>query len=158
MAIRTIRLEEDPILRKISKEVDIIDDKIKILLDDMIDTMHANNGVGLSAVQVGILKRVIVADLYDGSKPLKLINPVILSQKGSEEMVEGCLSFPNKFATVVRPTKVVAEGLDENGKKVKINAEGLLAQIICHEVDHLNGILFEDLMLPDTLHYVEPEK
>ena len=124
----------------------------------MLDTMYKFNGVGLSAVQVGVLKRVIVIDIEDDNGPLKLINPIIINQKGEQEVDEGCLSFPNKYAKLVRPMEVIVEALDENGKKKKINAKGLLAQALCHEIDHLNGITFVEKMIPGTLQYVEPEK
>ena len=158
MAIRNIRQEGDEILKKKSREVEVIDEKIKELLQDMVETMHKYNGVGLAAVQVGILKRVIVIDTYEEDTPIvKLINPKIVKQKGSREVEEGCLSFPNKFAKVIRPTEVVVEGLNENGEKVKIKAVELLAQALCHEIDHLNGITFVDIMEPGTLEYVEPQ-
>ena len=108
MAIRNLRLEGDEILKKKSREVEVIDEKIQILIDDMIETMHKYNGVGLAAVQVGVLKKVIVIDLYDDNGPIVLINPVILKTKGEHEVDEGCLSFPNQFAKVVRPEEVVA--------------------------------------------------
>ena len=117
MAIREIRKDGDEILRKKSREVEEIDDRIRELLDDMVETMHASNGVGISAVQVGILKRLVAIDLYDGNKPLKLINPVIVKAKGEQEVEEGCLSFPNQYAKMIRPEEIVAEALDENGKK-----------------------------------------
>lgn len=158
MAVRNVREDGDEILRKKSREVEVVDDKIRELLDDMIDTMHKYNGVGLSAVQVGILKRVVVIDLYDDRGPIKMINPVIVKTKGEQEVEEGCLSFPNKYAKLIRPMEVVAEALDENGEKIKIKAKGLLAQAICHELDHLDGVLFIDHMLPGTLEYVEPQK
>ncbi len=158
MAIRQIRENGDEILRKKSKEVEKVDEKIVELLNDMLETMHKYNGVGLAAPQVGILKRVIVIDLYDGNEPLKLVNPVILKTKGKQEVEEGCLSFPNQYAKVVRPEEIVAEALNEKGEKIKIKAKGLLAQAICHEIDHLNGILFVDLMLPGTLEYVESKE
>jgi peptide deformylase len=158
MAIRNIRQEGDEILKKKSREVEVIDEKIKELIEDMVETMHKYNGVGLAAVQVGILKRVIVIDTYEEDTPIvKLINPKIVKQKGSREVEEGCLSFPNKFAKVIRPTEVVVEGLNENGEKVKIKAVELLAQALCHEIDHLNGITFVDIMEPGTLEYVEPQ-
>ena len=157
VAIRTMRLEKDEILRKKSREVDIIDDKIQTLIDDMIETMHKYNGVGLAAVQVGILKRLVVIDIYDDNGPIVLINPVILKTKGEREVEEGCLSFPNKFAKVVRPEEVVAEYTDRTGKRMRVKAKELLAQAICHEVDHLNGEVFIDKILPGTLEYVEPE-
>ena len=158
MAIRKIRENGDEILRKKSREVETVDDKIKELLDDMLETMHKYNGVGLAAPQVGILKRVVVIDLYDGNEPLKLINPIITKTKGKQEVEEGCLSFPNQYAKMVRPEEIVAEALNEKGEKIKIKAKWLLAQAICHEVDHLEGILFVDNMLPGTLEFVEPNK
>ena len=153
MAIREIRENGDEILRKKSKEVETIDEKIKQLIEDMIETMHKYNGVGLAAPQVGILKRVVVIDLYDDNGPIKLINPRIVKTKGKQEVEEGCLSFPNQYAKMIRPEEIVAEALDENGKNIK--AKGLLAQAICHEVEHLDGILFVDNMIPGTLEYVE---
>lgn len=158
MAIRQIREEGDEILKKKSREVEQIDDRIRQLLDDMVETMHKYNGVGLAAVQVGILKRVIVIDLYDDKGPIKLINPVIIKEKGEQEVEEGCLSFPNKYAKMIRPAEVVVEALNENGEKIKIKAKDLLAQALSHEVDHLNGITFVEKMIPGTLEYVEPEK
>ena len=158
MAIRNIRQEGDEILKKKSREVEIIDEKLQILIDDMIETMHKYNGVGLAAVQVGILKRVIVIDLYDDNGPIVLINPVIIKTKGEQEVDEGCLSFPNKFAKVKRPAEVVAEYIDREGKRMRVKAKELLAQVIAHEVDHLNGELFVEKMIPGTLEYIEPEK
>ena len=150
MAIRNIRQEGDEILKKVSREVDVVDDKIKELIKDMLETMHQQNGVGLAAVQVGILKRIIVIDLYDDNPPIVLINPVIIEQKGEQTVEEGCLSFPNKYAQV--------EGLNENGKKVKIKGKDLLAQALAHEIDHLNGHVFVEIMIPGTLEYVTPEE
>lgn len=159
MAIRTVREEGDEILRKNSREVEQIDDKIRELLNDMVETLHKYNGVGLAAVQVGILKRVIVIDLYDETGPKKFINPVLKKQKGEQEVEEGCLSFPNKFAKMIRPAEVTVEALDENGKKVTIHTkDSLYAQALCHEIDHLNGIVFIDNMIPGTLQYLEPKK
>ena len=158
MAIRNIRQEGDEILKKTSKEVEKIDEKLQVLIDDMIETMHKYNGVGLAGVQVGILKRVIVIDLYDDKGPIVLINPEIVKTKGEQEVDEGCLSFPNKFAKVVRPLEVIAEYTDRKGKRMRVKAKELLAQAICHEVDHLNGVLFVEKMIPGTLEYVEPEK
>ena len=148
MAIRNLRYEGDEILKKKSREVEIIDDKIQQLIDDMIETMHKYNGVGLAAVQVGILKRVVVIDTYEDDGPIALINPVILKTKGEREVEEGCLSFPNKFAKVIRPEEVVAEYTDRNGKRIKVKAKELLAQAICHELDHLDGEVFVDKMIP----------
>lgn len=156
MAIREVRLNGDEILRKRAREVEVVDDRIKELLQDMLETMHKYNGVGLAGPQVGILKRVIVIDLYDGDEPLLLVNPKIVKEKGKQTVEEGCLSFPNEFAKVVRPKEVVVEALNEEGKKVKIVAKDLLAQALAHEIDHLNGVLFVDNMLPNTLEYIEP--
>ena len=158
MAIRNLRLEGDEILSKKSREIEVIDDRLQILIDDMIETMHKYNGVGLAAVQVGILKRVFVVDLYDDKGPIVFINPVILKTKGEQEVDEGCLSFPNKFAKVIRPEEVIAEYTDRTGKRIKVKAKDLLAQAICHEFDHLEGQVFIDKILPGTLEYIEPEK
>lgn len=156
MAIREIRLDGDEILRKKSRDVENVDDKIRQILDDMVETMHSANGVGLSAVQVGILKRLVVIDVeYDGTPAIKLVNPVIIKQKGEAECQEGCLSFPNQFAIVKRPKEVVVKALNENGKQITIKAKDLLAQALCHEIDHLNGILFVDRMEEGTLEYVD---
>ena len=161
MAIRNLRYQGDEILKKKSKEVpeeDILGEKIQILIDDMIETMHKYNGVGLAAVQVGVLKRVIVIDLYDDNGPIVLINPVITKIKGEQEVEEGCLSFPNEFAKVIRPTELTAEYIDREGKRMKVKAKELLAQAIAHEVDHLNGELFIEKIIPGTLEYIEPEE
>ena len=157
MAIREIRLSNDEILRKTSREVETVDDRIRELLDDMVETMQKYNGVGLAGPQVGVLKRVIVIDLYDGEEPLKLVNPKIIKAKGEQEVDEGCLSFPNEYAKVIRPKEVVVEALNEEGKKVKIVGKDLLAQALAHEIDHLNGVLFIDNMIPGTLEYISPE-
>ena len=158
MAIRNIREEGDEILKKVSKPVEEIDDRIQVLIEDMIETLHKQNGVGLAAVQVGVLKRVIVIDLYDGNPVLILINPVIKKKKGEQTVEEGCLSYPNKFAKVTRPEEVVVEALNREGKKIKVTGKGLLAQALAHETDHLDGKLFVDIMLPGTLEHVTPEE
>ena len=158
MAIRNIRQSGDEILKKHSKEIEVIDDKIKELAQDMLDTMHKYDGLGLAAVQVGILKRIIVIDLYEEGMQFVLINPVIVSEKGEQVVEEGCLSFPNKYAKMIRPKEITVEALDENGKKVKIQAKDLLAQALSHEIDHLNGVVFVDKMIPGTLEYIEPKE
>lgn len=143
MAIRQLRYINDPILRKEAREVKEVNDRIKELLDDMIETMNENNGVGLAAPQVGILRRVIVVD--DGSGPIKLINPVIV--ESSNEVIidtEGCLSVPEEIGEVIRPKRVLVKYIDEDGENKELDAEDLLARILCHEIDHLNGILFVD--------------
>ena len=159
MAIRMIREEGDEILKKKSREVEKIDDKLLELIQDMLDTMHKLNGVGLAAVQVGILKRVVVIDLYEEDKePYILINPEIIKTKGEQTVEEGCLSFPNKFAQIVRPKEVVVKALNEKGENIEIKAKDLLAQAISHEVDHLNGEVFIDKIIPGTLEIVTPEE
>ena len=138
----------------------MIDEKIQTLIDDMIDTMHKYNGVGLAAVQVGILKRIFVVDVDENQKgAIAFINPVILKTKGEREVEEGCLSFPNEFAKVIRPQEVEVEYTDRTGKRVKLKAKNdLLAQAICHEYDHLEGEVFVDKMVPGTLEYIEPKE
>ena len=159
MAVRIIRQEGDEILKKKSKNVDAIDEKTKILIQDMIETMHKYDGVGLAAVQVGVLKRIVVIDTYEeGASVYVLVNPEILETKGEREIEEGCLSFPNKFAKVKRPEKVKVKALNEKGEEIIIKADGLLAQAICHEVDHLNGEVFIDKIIPGTLEIITPEK
>lgn len=158
MAIRNIIESGDEILRKKSRPVEVVDDKIRQLLDDMVETMHQYNGVGLAAPQVGILKRIIVIDLYDDHGPIKLVNPEIIKQKGEQEVEEGCLSFPNQFAKMIRPAEVVVKALNEEGKAIKVTGKGLLAQALAHEIDHLDGILFVDKMIPGTLEVVKEEE
>jgi len=142
MALRNIRINEDPILRKISKVVEIIDERTQILIDDMLDTMYESNGVGLAAPQVGILKRVVVIDIGDG--PIILINPEIVEANGEVKDVEGCLSVPGKQGNVIRPQYVKVKAEDRDGNSIQIQGEDLLARALCHEIDHLNGILYTD--------------
>lgn len=161
MALRQLREKKDEILRKISREVtidDITGEKIQNLIDDMIETMHISNGVGLAAVQVGVLKRVIVIDVDDGNGVYVLINPTIIKTKGEKECDEGCLSFPNEYGKVIRPTEVVVEFLDRDAKKQKLKAKDLLAQAVCHECDHLEGVLFVDKVIDGTLEYITPKE
>ena len=158
MAIRNLRYENDEILKKRSREIEVIDDKIKELAKDMMETMHKWDGVGLAGPQVGVLKRIIVIDLYEEGAQFTLINPVILKQKGIQEVDEGCLSFPNKYGKVERPKEVVVEALDIDCKKVKLKAKYLLAQALCHEIDHLNGIVFTEKVKPGTLETVVPNE
>ncbi len=148
MAKKQILTIPDPLLRKVSEPVTSVNTEVKNLLDDMLETMYAAPGIGLAAVQVGVLKRIIVIDLSkDGEKkdPLFIINPEITYK--SDELIsyeEGCLSIPNQFAEVKRPSSCKVNYLDYDGKKREINADGLLATCIQHEVDHLNGVLFID--------------
>lgn len=148
MALREIRLDNDPILRKKSKEITEITDRIKILLDDMIDTMNEAEGVGLAAPQVGILRRAVVIDIGEG--PIKLINPVILETKGEVIDIEGCLSIPGRSGTVNRPEWVKVKYIDIHGKEKVLEGSGLLARAICHEVDHLDGILYTDKIIEEV--------
>ena len=159
MAIRKLRYEGDEILRKKSREIEVIDDRIKELAEDMFDTMHKYDGLGLAGVQVGILKRIIVIDLYDDVSKFCLINPEIVEKsKETVELEEGCLSYPNQFGKVVRSAKVKVKALDLNGKKVTLEAEGLLAQALQHEIDHLNGEVFKDKILPGTFEIITPQE
>ncbi len=146
MALRTIRLSTDEILRKICKPVKEITPNTLTLLDDMEDTMYEANGVGLAAPQVGILKRIVVIDVGEGL--VEMINPVILETRGSQIDDEGCLSVPGQFAPVDRPDYVKAEALNRNGEKIIVEGEGFMARAMCHEIDHLDGILYIDKALP----------
>ncbi len=140
MALRNIVKFGDPILNKKSREVEKFDQKLSDLIDDMLETMYNGNGVGLAAVQVGILKRVVVIDIGEG--PIELVNPVITMQEGEQISQEGCLSLPNKWANTKRPKKVQVKAQDRNGKWQVFTGEDLKAKAFCHEIDHLDGILF----------------
>ncbi|WP_346938047.1 peptide deformylase [uncultured Clostridium sp.] len=142
MALRNIRVNEDPILRKISKVVKNIDERMQILIDDMLDTMYEANGIGLAAPQVGILKRVVVVDIGDG--PIILINPEVVEANGEVKEIEGCLSVPGQQGYVIRPKYVKVKAEDRDGNSIEIHGEDLLAKALCHEIDHLNGILYTD--------------
>ena len=148
MAIRQIRFNGDPILRKTSREVKNINDRIKILLEDMAETMYESDGVGLAAPQVGVLRQVVVIDIGHGL--IKLINPEIIEKEGENVDIEGCLSVPNKIGTVSRPERVKVKYLNEFGEEKIIEGEGLLAKALCHEIDHLNGILFIDKIIEEV--------
>lgn len=142
MAIRIVRKEGDEVLRKKAKPVEEINDKITLLLKDMVDTMYKYDGVGLAAPQIGVLKRIVVIDA--GEKLYELINPVIVSQSGEQNYIEGCLSIPGLYGEVKRPAVVRVEAINPKGEKVVIEGEGLLAVVLCHEIDHLDGILYKD--------------
>lgn len=144
MAIRTIRIKGDEILRKRSKEVVKFDDKLAQLLDDMYETMKKRDGAGLAAPQVGILKRAVVIDVGEGR--IELINPTITKTEGEQLGQEGCLSIPDEWYDVERPNVVTVVAQDRNGRKFELTGEGLLARAFCHEIDHLNGILFTDVV------------
>ena len=151
MAIRNLRFEGDPILRKTSKEVKEITPKIVELVDDMLETMYESNGVGLAAPQVGILKRIVVIDVGEG--PIVLINPEIIKTEGSQTGDEGCLSVPGKAGTVTRLNEVTVRFMGEDGEWYELEGTELLARAICHECDHLDGKLYVDLVEGD-LHDV----
>ena len=157
MAIRNLRYDKDEILRKRSREIEVIDDKIRELAYDMMETMHKYDGVGLAAPQVGILKRLIVIDLYEEGTQFILINPVIVKTKGEQICQEGCLSFPNQFGKVKRPKEVEVVALDLNGNKIRVKGKDLLAQALSHEIDHLDGKLFIDIIQEGSLEIVTPE-
>ncbi|EGD47716.1 peptide deformylase [Ruminiclostridium papyrosolvens DSM 2782] len=143
MALRNIRTVEDEVLRKKCRPVEEVNDKIRDLLKDMADTMYdTGNGAGLAAPQVGILKRAIVIDMGDGL--INLVNPEIIEQKGSQEVIEGCLSIPGKWGKVIRPYEVRVKALNEKGEEVVIKGKKEMAKCLCHEIDHLDGILFTD--------------
>ena len=140
MALRTIRIQGDPVLEKKCREITEITPKIEELIEDMLDTMYEANGVGLAAPQVGVLKRVVVIDIGDG--PVVMINPEILETSGEQTGDEGCLSLPGKAGQVTRPNYVKARAFDENMEEFIIEGEELMARAICHELDHLDGHLY----------------
>jgi len=142
MALRTIKTEENPILRKKSRPVTEFNDRLFTLLDDMKDTMYKADGVGLAAVQVGVLRRVVVIDCGDGF--MELINPEIIKSSGRQKETEGCLSLPNKSGITLRPSKVKVRAQDRTGEWHEYDGTDLKARCFCHEIDHLDGILFTD--------------
>lgn len=142
MALRNIRELGDPCLRKVCKEVKSVNTRTKILIEDMLDTMYAANGVGLAAPQVGILKRIVVIDVGDG--PLVLINPEIIDRDGVQTGYEGCLSVPGKSGVVTRCNHVVVRAFNENMEEFEFEGEGLLARAVLHECDHLDGVMYVD--------------
>ncbi len=146
MAIRTIRKDGDPILRKMCKAQENFDERLALLVQDMIDTMYEADGVGLAAPQIGVMKRIIVVDVYDDTGVKVLINPEILETRGEQCDLEACLSVPGRSGYVKRPQWVRVKGQDVTGKTVEYVGEDLLAVAFCHEIDHLNGILFVDIM------------
>lgn len=147
MALRNIRIDGDPILRKKARAVDVVDDKIRELLEDMAETMYNSDGVGLAAPQIGVLKRLVTIDVGDENGLLKMINPEIITSFGEQIGPEGCLSIPECRGFVKRPEYVKFKYTDINGTEQMLEATKLLAVCICHEIDHLNGILFTDLTL-----------
>ena len=153
MALRNIRVEGDPILRKRCREVEAVDDRLSILISDMIETMYDADGVGLAAPQVGILKRVVVIDVGEG--PVIMINPEILETSGSQTGQEGCLSVPGKFGIVTRPMYVKAKAYDLDMNEIIVEGEELMARAICHEIAHLDGDLYIDHVEGELMDAVE---
>lgn len=159
MAIRNLRFGGDAILTKTSKEVKEITPKVKELIDDMLETMYEANGVGLAAVQVGVLKRIVVIDVGEG--PVVMINPQVIKTEGTQTGDEGCLSVPGKAGQVTRPMKATVRYTGEDGAEYELEGEELLARAICHECDHLDGKLYLDLVegeLHDTIYEEEEEE
>lgn len=154
MAKLNIVKEGDPILRKTSRKIETIDDRIKTLAADMLETMHDANGVGLAAVQVGKLRRLVIVEVEEG-RPFILINPEIVAKDGRQTEVEGCLSIPGKWGITDRPMKVTVRATGLDGKNFSVMGSGLLARALCHEIDHLDGKLFTDNVIrmldPDEL-------
>lgn len=159
MAIRDIRTLPDPVLKRRAKKVSIIDGSVKKLIRDLLETMHAEPGrVGLAAPQIGVSLRVIVVGLPE-EEDLVLVNPEIVRRRGERLLDEGCLSVPGYFGQIRRSESVTVKGRDQDGKEVRIRAEGLLAQALEHEIDHLNGTLYIDHPdVAETLQKVEPEE
>lgn len=149
MALRNIRTEGDPILRKKCREITEVNDRIRELADDMLDTMYEANGVGLAAPQVGVLKRMVIIDIGEG--PVVMINPVILESSGSQTGQEGCLSIPGKAGIVTRPNYIKAKAYNLEMEEFIIEGEELMARAICHEVGHLDGDLYIDHVEGDMM-------
>lgn len=152
MAIRNVVKEGDDVLRKSARPVIEFNHRLHTLLDDMAETMYATNGVGLAANQVGILRRVVVIDVGEGL--IELVNPEIVKKSGNQQEVEGCLSSPGEYGITSRPMKVTVEAFDRFGKPVSYSGEGLLARAFCHELDHLDGVLFKD----NVIRMLSPEE
>ena len=158
MALRTLRIQGAPVLTKKCREITEMTPKIKELIDDMLDTMYEANGVGLAGPQVGVLKRIVVIDIGEG--PVVMINPVILEKSGEQTGDEGCLSLPGKAGTVTRPNYVKARAFDENMEEYEIEGTELMARAICHELDHLDGHMYTEIV-EGPLHdvtYDDPEE
>lgn len=145
MAIRQIVKEGDSVLTKKCRVVEKFDDKLATLIDDMVETMHRANGVGLAAPQVGILRRVVVIDIGEGV--IELVNPKIIAYSGEQESLEGCLSCPGEWGLTRRPDYVKVKAQDRNGKEFTIDGKELLAKAFCHELDHLEGVIFKQVAI-----------
>lgn len=145
MALRNVLIEGDPILKTKCRKVEKFDDRLAQLLDDMAETMYFSKGVGLAACQVGIIKRALVIDVGDGL--IELVNPEIVEQSGEQREKEGCLSCPGEYGTTLRPMIVKVKAFDRKGKPVEVSGKGLKARALCHEIDHLDGILFKSRVI-----------
>ncbi len=158
MAILPIRVAPDPLLRQKAKRVRFIDGSVHKLIANMLETMHAAPGVGLAAPQVGVPLRIIVIGIPQ-QEDIALINPVIVRRSGERPVDEGCLSVPGYFGEIKRAASITVKGRDQNGKEIRIKAHDLLAQVLEHEIDHLNGTLYlEHLESTDKLHKIEPSQ
>ena len=145
MAIRNIVKNGDDILRKVCRTQMTFDEKLATILDDMIETMYDADGVGLAAPQIGMLRRYCVIDIGDGV--IELVNPVIEETEGVQEETEGCLSYPGEFGVTRRPMKVTVRAKNRHGETIRVTGEGLLARALCHEIDHLDGVIYKDRVI-----------
>lgn len=158
MALRKIRTLGDPVLGKVSKPITEVTDKIKELAYDMLDTMYTANGVGLAAPQIGILKRIVVIDVSpEGDKPMVLINPEIIAMSGTQSGEEGCLSVPGKSGCVTRPNEVTVRAYNLKMQPIEVTGNELLARALCHEIDHLDGVVYVE-KVEGELHDVVPQE
>ena len=160
MALRNIVKDGDPILRKVCRPVEKFDHKLEVLLDDMYETMVEANGVGIAGPQVGMMRRLCVIDVGEGR--IDLVNPEILETSGTQDDVEGCLSFPGEYGMVERPNHVKVKAQDKNGDWFEVEGEELLARCLCHEIDHLDGVCFVDkasrMVAPEELKSSDEEE
>ena len=160
MALLNILKKDDPALRKKSREVEQVTPRIITLLDDMIETLHDANGAGLAAPQVGVLRRVCIVETPDTGL-VEFINPVIIERVGEQEELEGCLSIPGEWGYTRRPQKVTVEAIDRRGEKFTVTGEGLAARAFCHELDHLDGVLYTDnavrMLTPEEIEELETD-
>lgn len=159
MAIRQIVKEGDSVLTKKCREVTKFDERLATLIDDMIETLHLANGVGLAAPQVGVLRRVVIVDIGEG--PIELVNPKIIAYSGEQESLEGCLSCPGEWGITRRPNYVKVKAQDRNGNEFTVEGKELLAKAFCHELDHLEGIIYKQkairMLTPQEIEELDNE-